>query len=132
MKKCQISLEYMLVFGMVFALVVAAFSGTWFYYKESKNANDAEEAVAILANTADTIYALGNGSMTNVVVNLPYNAQVSAGKNEIVFIISETKSSKIYNAYTKGPVMIGILPSRSGRFQISVQKLSNGTVKIGD
>lgn len=142
-------MEYIFVYGFIFILVAAAFSSVWVYYRKTKNINDAEEASAMLAKTANAIYGLGTGSKKKVIVSFPSNVEdIIVQNNEITFVLNDNGKLKNYTAYSNAPLVKGDIAINTRvdgglpttgmgytqaprRLEISVQKLCNGSVMIG-
>ena len=69
--KSQISTEYLMILGLIFIFIIP-----FFYYSIQESSlniriNTASDAVITIAKAADSAYALGNGSLDTITVNLP-------------------------------------------------------------
>lgn len=69
--KAQISTEYLIILGLIFIFIIP-----FFYYSVQESSlniriNGASDTVVTIAKAADSAYALCNGSLDTIVVNLP-------------------------------------------------------------
>jgi len=126
--KAQIAVEYMIIVAVVLGAAITFFYYTNTYSSESINKYQAKESIEVLAKAIDYVYALGPGTQTTVVIEVPPNVVSSyVTRNEIGFKIGI--SGKINEVYeiTKASVS-GSLPSTPGRHFVIVNSTGSGVV----
>ncbi|HYD02844.1 MAG TPA: hypothetical protein VEC16_00945 [Alphaproteobacteria bacterium] len=101
--KAQVSVEYLIIIGVSFAILIP---GSYFFYGYSKNSNEAAVRSQInqmgnsIITNAESIYGLGEGSLVTLELRYPRNIrdvyilsdnelviryELSSGINEAVF-----------------------------------------------
>jgi uncharacterized protein (UPF0333 family) len=123
--KAQVSVEYLIIIGISFAILIP---GGYFFYNYSKSSNDAAVRSQItqvgssMITSAESIYGLSEGSLVTLDLNYPQNVrdvyildgkelvikyELSSGMNEAVFFSKIVLSGK-YNS-TKNPCTLLLL-----------------------
>ena len=132
MKSAQISTEYLVITGFIF--LVTAFL-ILFFLEESNNLDDdinmihAEKVIKTIADSADRVYSLGQGSKTTVHASIPEKVIDSGVKEKyLYFNISTTKGSINADDSTHAKLN-GSLPKKQGLYQISIES-RKGFVQI--
>jgi len=131
--KAQVSVEYLIIIGISFAILIPA---GYFFYNYSKSSNDATIRTQItqignsIITSAESIYGLSEGSLVTLELRYPQNIrdvyildgkelvikyELSSGMNEAVFfskiILSGDYNYTSYNA--TGRVECSTLPCGS-------------------
>jgi len=91
--RAQVSVEYLIIIGISFAILIPA---GYFFYSYSKNSNDATirsqiaQTGSSIITTAESIYGLGEGSLVTLNLRYPDNIRDvyilngGSGENELV------------------------------------------------
>ncbi|HLC98873.1 MAG TPA: hypothetical protein VJC00_02595 [Candidatus Nanoarchaeia archaeon] len=125
------SLEYMLLIGAVFVIMVPIF-----YYALTESTgqirrNQAEETVVTLAKTADSVYALGPGSRDYVSITIPTGIRGYSINESTISLTMDIRGAGIdFSAFPHAPVT-GSIPITSGTYKVPVEMLDSGIVRIG-
>lgn len=129
--RAQVSIEYLLVVGIMFIIVIPIF---YYAMRESTDQirwNQAEDAVTSLAKTADSVYALGPGSRDYVEVTIPSGVSGSyANNNDVVLMLDMSGGPAEIAAFSRA-VVTGTIPTQMGTYHLPVEMLDSGIVKIG-
>lgn len=130
--RAQVSLEYMLIVGIIFVIMIPIF---YYAARESTDQirlNQAEDAVNTLARTADSLYALGPGSRDYVTVTMPSGVSGSSvNGSEITLRLDIFGARSDILAFSQAP-LTGSLKTDQGTYWILVEVLDSGLVKIGE
>lgn len=131
-KHSQVSLEYLVVFGIILLIAVPIF---YYSLHESSNQirmNQAEDAANSLAKAADSVYALGPGSRDYVVITLPTGISGSSVKESEIILRIDIFGSQSDIIATAHAAMTGMLPTAAGTYHIPVEMLESGIVRVGE
>lgn len=129
MKRGQISVEYLILIGVIFLAIIPIFYYALQQSSQNVRMNEANDFVSTLASTADMVYALGPGSQDYVKVVMPGGVEnVSISRNEISLKVRIFGGIADIFAYSKAN-LIGSISTGSGSRHISVKNI-NGTVRI--
>lgn len=142
MKRGQVSIEYIMITGMLLLVTIPLFAYAFVEVNRSVQMNHAEDAVNTLANAADTVYSLGPGSKKYVWITTPGGVTqscVGSVEGSLTCTNSKEVSMKMYIfggesdvfAKTK-PTVIGSIPTVKGPHRIAVESLGSGVVRIGE
>ena len=125
------SLEYLLILGIVFAVLIPVFYYSVSSFNKSIRSNQAGEMVNRIAETADFVYALGPGSQDTLRIIIPGGVQSIAfqGKEVVMKVkifgaVSDTVAS------TKGN-LTGSISTTPGSAIIKI-KNENNVIQITD
>mgnify|MGYP003975835435 CR=1 FL=1 len=130
MKRGQAAFEYMILIGVLLAVLIPLFNYVSYYSAQNVKVEKLEDAVQTLGKTADSLYSLGPGNKDYAWISLPgglRNTSVSGQEVLIVAYLFGGNSDFHYN--TKGPVN-GTIPNERGTFKMKLEVLDNGTVQI--
>lgn len=131
MQKSQVSLEYLLVTGLIFVLIIPIFYYSLRESTEQIRFNQAESAVITLARTADSVYTLGPGSRDYVEIMIPPGVAGYVINDTEVSLIMERAGSNSEISYFSQAMLTGSLPTTAGTYTIPVEMLESGIVQIG-
>jgi len=130
MKRGQAAFEYMILIGVLLAVLIPLFNYVGYYSSQNVKVEKLEDAVQTLGKTADSLYALGPGNKDYVWVNFPGGLRnISISGNEILVVAYLFGGDSDFYYTTKGPVN-GTIPLESGTFKIQLEVLEDGTVQI--
>lgn len=127
MKKSQTSLEYVIIIGVILAIIIPLF-----YYgisepTKSIRINEASSTVNVLAKKADSIGALGSGSRDYVWITIPSGVIGSTVDNGTIEL--EMTTLGYLSAYTRANVT-GSIPKEKGIYKMVVENIDS-IVHIG-
>ncbi len=142
MKRGQVSIEYIMITGLLLLVTIPLFAYAFVEVSRSVQMNHAEDAVNTLANAADTVYSLGPGSKKYVWITTPGGVTqscVGSVEGSLTCTNSKEVSMKMYIfggesdvfAKTK-PTIVGSIPTAKGPHRIAVESLGSGVVRIGE
>jgi hypothetical protein len=131
-KRGQYAVEYLVVVGFSILLlipIIVMLTSNYIDMRYSLSSYQTYSAATEIRDAAVKVYHLGEGSMTEVAVNLPSGVESSSiANNEILFVVSAPKEM-VTDSYSVVPMNIsGILPSTPGRHIVKVT--SNGDTVI--
>jgi uncharacterized protein (UPF0333 family) len=120
-KRCQVSMEYMLMVGFSLLLITPVIV---IYGTERQSISDqvsysqAKQIATKIADSAETVYYLGKPSRTTIRVYMPYNIQdISFNNYEVVVTLK--MATHISEAIAVSSVnMVGNLTARPGIHEI--------------
>ncbi len=116
--KAQAAFDYMMIAAFSLAMIIPVFYYAITYSSDSIVSAQAQDAVNTIAKAADNTYSLGEGSLSQVQVNIPAGTQnTSVGSNSIVFKIRTTSGLSDVVALTRAPLS-GSLPKAAGSYFI--------------
>jgi len=126
--KAQVALEYLIIASIVLGSAIILFYFAINYSSESISISQAKESIGTLSKAIDYVYALGPGSQTTVIIDVPQNIVDSyVVQNEIGFKIGV--GGQIIDIYevTKASVS-GNLPTTYGRHVVILSSTDEGVV----
>lgn len=127
--KSQTAIEYMFVVIFGLAVVIPVFYYSLIYSSESVVTSQAQEAVNTLAKTADYVYALGEGSSSQVLITIPQKVVNSSVQGKfIVLQLKLASTTSDIKANTKANVS-GTIPIEAGSYKLFLNMTKND-VKI--
>lgn len=129
--KAQVSIEYMLITGILLIGVLSMFyytSGESLLRSRLDAANDAVNAIA---TTANYIGVMENQSKTQVWVRIPRGVVSTNISNNETLIKLRSFNGKLTDVFAKTDFELeGSIPTEAGTYNINIQKSGN-KVKIG-
>lgn len=132
MKRGQVSIEYLMIIGLLLLVTIPLFVYAFIEVKRNIQMNHADDAVHTIANAADTVYSLGPGSKKYVWITMPGGVtQTLVNETEVSMKLYIFGGESDVFAKTK-PTVIGSIPSSEGPHRIAVEALSFGVVRIGE
>ncbi|MCX6707072.1 MAG: hypothetical protein NT001_02940 [Candidatus Woesearchaeota archaeon] len=131
MQKSQVSLEYLLITGFIFVIIIPIFYYSLRESTEQIRLNQAEDAVITLAKTADSVYALGPGSRDYVEIMIPPGVTGYIVNDTEVSLIIGIGGASSEISYFSQAMLTGSLPTTAGAYTIPVETLESGIVQIG-
>ena len=130
--KGQITIEYMMLIGALFFLVITIFYFATTESVKTIQSNKADNVVNSLAKTSDYLYALGPGSGDSIEIDMPGNVNsIMIGNKEIIINMGIYGGISDISATTKANVTGSISTSR-GINHVNLKVLDNGVVQIED
>ena len=131
-KRGQIGLEYVMIVGAILFITIPLFAYAFYEANYKIRLNQADDAVNVLANAADTVYSLGAGSKKYVWVSIPKGViDSSVNESEILLTLSIFGGTSDIYAFSKA-VLVGSIPSGKGTYRVEVEALASGIVRIGE
>lgn len=128
--RAQISMEYLILIGLVFIAVIPLFYYAMTESGKNIQMNQANDIVNTLAKTADTVYALGPGSQKLVEITIPGGVEsVTIVGNEISLKLRIFGGIADIYAETKANVT-GTITTTSGIHHVTVKTLESGVVQF--
>ena len=116
--KAQAAFDYMMIAAFSLVMIIPVFYYAITYSTDSITTAQAKDAVDTIAKTADNTYALGEGSLSRVQVNIPSGIQsASVGNNTILLRLRTASGVSDIFAITRSPVS-GTLPTKVGNYFI--------------
>nr|MBI4156955.1 hypothetical protein [Candidatus Woesearchaeota archaeon] len=130
--KGQITIEYMMLVGVFFFLVITIFYFATTESVKTIQSNKADNVVNSLAKTADYLYTLGPGSGDSIEIDMPGNVNsIMISNKEIIINMGIYGGISDISATTKANVTGSISTSR-GINHVNLKVLDNGVVQIED
>jgi len=130
--KGQITIEYMMLVGALFFLIITIFYFTTTESVKTIQINKAEGVVNSLARTADYLYTLGPGSRDTIEIDMPGNVDsLVIGNKEIVISMGIYGGISDISATTRANVT-GSISTTIGINHVNLIVLENGVVQIED
>ncbi|MFC1730250.1 hypothetical protein ACFL6I_07915 [candidate division KSB1 bacterium] len=130
-KLSQVSLEYLLVIGMVLVIMIPIF---YYAITQSTNqirANQAEDAVTSIVKTADSLYALGPGSRDYVTITIPLGVSGAfVNRTEVTLRLDISGTQVDITAFSHAEI-VGKIPTTAGTYQLPIEVVQSGIVIIG-
>jgi uncharacterized protein (UPF0333 family) len=132
LKRGQIALEYIMIIGVLFIIVVPLF----FYASNRANTeikmNLADDAINTIANTVEMVYAMGPGTKEYVRVTIPSEVQYTiVNGTELIMTLTVFGGTSEIVVPTK-PIVVGSIPTVAATYKISVEALPDGRVRVGE
>jgi uncharacterized protein (UPF0333 family) len=128
--KAQSSVEYMMVLAILIIIVLPLLYYAMNQLTNSIKINNADETVNVLANAADSVYALGEGSRKYVWINMPSGIENAYMNNNLINIDLNVFGG-ISNIYAKTKAnLTGVLPISKGTYRVVIEMLESGNVFI--
>ncbi len=122
MKRGQVSVEYIIIIGIILVITIPLFYYAIREPSRSLKANQAADTVNVLARKADSIAALGPGSRDYVWISIPGSVtNVLIGNRSVSLHLSDLGD---ITAYTHANVT-GFLPIAQGTYRVVVENLEN-------
>jgi len=130
-EKSQISIEYILLIGLILAAVLPIFYYSFTTINNHTKMNKASMIVIKVVETADMLYALGPGSQEAIVIEIPSGVEniTIQGKEINLKLRIFTKVSDIF-AVSKTN-MAGTILATPGSWHI-LMKNENNTIQISN
>lgn len=116
--KAQAAFDYMMIAAFSLAMIIPIFYYAVTYSSDSITTAQAQDAVNTIAKTADNTYALGEGSLSRIQVNIPSGVQsASVANNTVLLRVRTTSGTSDIFAVTRSPIS-GTLPTKTGSYFI--------------
>jgi len=130
MKKGQISIEYLVIIGFIFVVLVVLVN--YSYEEATKNINtvQAEDAILSLVRSADQVHTLGAGSQDLVWITLPGGVENFNYIGRTLTLSFEIKGRATEISYRTLSNITGTLPNTRGTYRMLVQSYDNSTVNF--
>ena len=136
--KGQISIEYLMLIGLILLIVIPLFYYTLSRTREDLRSQQAYDALSSLAHTADEVYSLGLGSRDFIWIHTPTGIKdFTIDGKSLAMTLSLRGATSDFTADTKANVTVTqdflnkiVLP---GTYKVSVEtykNVSSGTVMI--
>ncbi len=122
MKKGQVSVEYIIIIGIILVVTIPLFYYAVREPSRSIKLNQASDTVEVLARKADSIYALGPGSRDYVWISLPGGIDYSLIQNKSILLRLAALGDIV--SYTRANVT-GYLPITPGTYRVVVENLDS-------
>ncbi len=124
LRKAQVGIEYMMIFG--FALVIVLPFIYYFYAysqgpAQDTSARQAELIARRIVDNAETVYSIGDGTKTTFRAYMPDT--IISGDirgNEVIFLMSTSRGNSEI-AYASSVNLTGIAPDAAGTYNIHVE-----------
>lgn len=127
--KAQLSLEYLLLVGLILMLLAPVFYYAFSTSTQTIKMNEADNFVKSIANTADTLYSLGPGSQDSIEINVPKGTKNITLKNKEVLLIIYIFNGEAYISADTKTNISGNITTKSGSYHITL-KNENNTIKV--
>ena len=127
--KAQVATEFLVIVSFALIILIPIIYYSFFYSYESTAASETQRAARTIADAADYVYSLGNGTTTNVRISIP--AGVVGGlvlDHTINYKISTSAGVSDVIAITRAEIA-GVIPNKTGVYNVNIQN-SNGLVVI--
>jgi len=130
----QMAIQYMLLWGVIFAAVIALFFVSMDYLNNHYRTSQAESSLQSVAITANTVYNLRPGSEETISIDMPPGVESTAVRGKVILVnITGSAINNAQELYINTiPELIGNMPSEQGRHHVSVKVLNSTLVRIGD
>ena len=130
-KKSQIALEYLILMGVVAAVLSPLVYSQLNEYVINQRINDAIKLANDIAKAANSLYSLGPGNQKYMYINVPKGmVDVNIYQREISFTMETAQGTQDIILVSQGYVT-GVIPTEPGTYRISMRVLGNGVVLIG-
>ena len=127
--KAQVATEFLVIVSVSLIILIPIIYFAFFYAFESTTSSEVQRTANNIADTADYIYSLGNGSQATIQVSIPQGVINSSVTNKTIsFKIGNRAGISDVIAVTKANV-VGTVPSSVGIYKIKLQNL-NGLIII--
>ena len=127
--KSQISLEYLLLVGLLLAVLSPIFYYSFSTSTQTIKMNQASNLVKKIANTADTLYALGPNSQDTIEIIVPGGVEnITIDNKEVLLAINLFKGISYIGMDTKTNIS-GTINTKAGDYHITL-KNENNTIKV--
>src|SRR3989344_1202904 len=128
MKRGQSSAEVLTLVGIFLIILIPIFFISMSITGASIKQQQGDDAVTSLAQAANEVYSLSPGTKRVVTIEIPSGVQddVVAG-NEIVLKTSDRGDI----VATTNALVVGSIPTEKGRYNVEVEHLTSGVVRIG-
>jgi len=130
-KKAQVSVEYLMLVGVAFLIIIPIIYYATTTLTENVTYSKSENFIKTIATNADRLYSLGPGSKKSISLELPGNVEsIQILDKEI--ILKYSKGNNLYDIaeFTKGNIT-GSISTISGLKLINLEVLESGIVQIG-
>ncbi len=131
MKRGQISVEYIVILGVILLAIVILVYFSFSKASQETNLNDAENAIATLQSALDRIYTLGPGNQEVVKVIFPQgfsSAILSTDSKTIIMKIQGNAGVSDFTATAKTTLQLTNFPQTPGIHYITIKYLDDGTL----
>lgn len=132
-KRGQIALEYLIIVGIILALLSPLIYSQINEYIIKQRLNNAKILANDIAKAADVLYSLGPGNQKYLYINVPKGiVDMNIYKREISFTMQTTQDQTQEIILLTQGYVTGVISTSPGTNRISIQVLEDGTVLIGD
>ena len=130
-KRGQVALEYMLLIGLIIAVILPLFYYSFSTITQNTQMAKASTMVNTIVETADTLYALGSGSQELIVIEVPRGVEnITIQGKEIIVKIRIFSGLSDVSAKSKTN-MTGTLNKTRGSWHVLI-KNENNTIQISN
>ncbi len=129
MKRGQVSLEYVMIVGVVFVLLVPFFYYALSQTSENLRLSQATDAINNLAAKVNSVCSLAPGTTMYADITIPSGISYTNVTRNII----NAKTSRFGDIYRNVICTInGTLPSRQGTYRLPITKMPSGIVYVGN
>ncbi|MBI2670842.1 hypothetical protein HYX18_02605 [Candidatus Woesearchaeota archaeon] len=133
-KRGQISIEYIIILGMVIFVLLPLIFYTAQTTTETTKFNDAETSLKLIKETAERLYSLGPGNKETITVKIPAGLEYfiieSTGESLLLRLQSKGGYSDVYTKVNAVLSDTSLLPQQFGTYTFTLLVLENGQVEI--
>ncbi len=127
--KSQVATEFLTIVSISIIILIPIVYFSFFYSYETTTLAQSQKAVKNIAETADYIYSLGNGSQTKIQISIPQSVVGSSVSDYTINLkISNRAGVSDVIAIIKANVT-GSIPNSTGVYSINLQNV-DGVVVI--
>lgn len=128
-KKGQVSIEYLMIIGAVFVVIVPLFYYTMAQTSENLRLSQMTDAIETLSIKANSVCSLAQGTTLYADITVPSGIIYTNVTKNII----NAKTSRFGDIYKNTICEVnGTLPSRKGNYRLPITKLLTGIVYIGN
>lgn len=133
-KRGQISIEYIIILGMVIFVLLPLIFYTAQTTTETTKFNDAETSLKLIKETAERLYSLGPGNKETITVKIPAGLEYfiieSTGESLLLRLQSKGGYSDVHTKVNAVLSDTSLLPQQFGTYTFTLLVLENGQVEI--
>ncbi len=128
-KRGQVSIEYIMIIGAVFVVIVPLFYYTMTQTSENLRLSQMTDAIDTLSVKANSVCSLAPGTTLYADINIPSGIIYTNITKNII----NAKTRRFGDVYKNTICEVnGTLPSRQGTYKLPITKLPTGIVYIGN
>jgi hypothetical protein len=127
-KRGQSQLEYIILFILILGAIIPLFYFSSNSLGEVYRTNQVEDTVKSIALTGNSVNNLGEGNSETIIVSIPQGVnEAYIENNSIVYVLGDKEIKESTNED-----FFGVLPKTAGIYNLQVEAIGNGVVKLGD
>ncbi|MEM4397133.1 MAG: hypothetical protein QW757_00745 [Candidatus Woesearchaeota archaeon] len=131
-KKSQISMEFLVIFGFVFLMIIPLiliYYDQLFYIKDEISENQIRNIMIKIADKSESIYFLGEPSQTTINVYFPENIEyINFTKNALIFNYRTSKNLLHSIYYPLSINITGNVSTKPGIKKIVIKNENNSII----